>query len=189
MNTSQPYLSLLESAQNRHDHGDYQEAVILAQTATEIFMEQVFDRLFARRDIEYLQLPVERLLYRNFSLGHDKVANLYEALSGDAIRRLPLWSAYKEHTELRNDVIHQGRAVDAGQSARSLESVRALIDHVRQAALGELPGPVAPAAPAAPAVSPAPATPAVSPEPAAPAAPAAPAVSPEPAAPATPSKA
>jgi hypothetical protein len=137
MSKQQPYISLLQAAQERHAQGDFQEAIILAQTATEIFIEQAFDRLFTKRGIEYLQLPVERLLYRNFSLGHDKVANLYEALSGDAIRQLPLWSQYKEHTELRNDVIHQGREVDATQSQRSLDSVRALIDHVRQAALGE----------------------------------------------------
>jgi hypothetical protein len=137
MSKQEPYLSLLKAAHEQHDHGDYQEAIILAQTAVEIFIEQVFDCLFTKRGIEYLQAPVERLLYRNFSLGHDKVANLYEALSGDAIRQLPLWSQYKAHTELRNDVVHQGREVDAEQSQHSLDSVQALIDHVRQAVLGE----------------------------------------------------
>jgi|GEM_PF-2623904 hypothetical protein len=133
LKNKQPYLTLLNAARQQYDAGDYQEVVVLAQTAIELFTEQVFDYLFAKKDIQYLQKPVERLLYRNFNLAHGKVAGLYEALSGDKIYNEPIWSQYKEHTELRNDIVHQGREINAAQATHSLKVVEDLICHIGNA--------------------------------------------------------
>jgi hypothetical protein len=127
---SEPYSSLLDSAKEHHKNGDYQESIILAQTAAELFVERAFDSLFERRNIEYLQKAVERLLYHNYNLGHDKTASLYEALSADHITKQPFWSQYKAHTELRNDIVHQGRTAISEDSSRSLKAVQDLIDHI-----------------------------------------------------------
>jgi len=126
----EPYTGLINSAHDRYRESYYQEAVILAQTGAELFIEQAFDRLFRIRDLEYLRKEVERLLGNNFNLGHDKVASLYEALSGDDIRQRKIWSEYKTHTELRNDVVHHGREVTAAEAERSLDVVGRLIEHV-----------------------------------------------------------
>jgi len=128
-----PYLTVLAAAHQQCDTGDFQETIVLAQTATELFAEQVFDYLFRKREIVYLQLPVERLLYRNFNLAHGKVVGLYEALSEDKLTRQPVWSDFKAHTEIRNDVIHQGREIDAAQARRSIAVVEKLIDHISMA--------------------------------------------------------
>ena len=127
------YITLIIAAHDQYDTGDFQEAIVLAQTASELFAEQVFDYLFAKRDVQYLQGPVERLLYRNFSLAHSKVVGLYEALSDDRLTQQAIWSQYKEHTELRNDIVHQGREIDAAQAKRSLQIVEDLIKHIGEA--------------------------------------------------------
>lgn len=130
---SEPYFNILAAAKSRHEEGNFQEAVILAQTAVEIFMERIYDRLFAKRNITDLQLPIERLLYRNYNLGHDKVVSLYEALANDEIRKAPFWPSFKMHNELRNDVVHQGRLVTKEESAKSMAVIDELIAHVIEA--------------------------------------------------------
>lgn len=124
------YIILLNAARGEITKNDFQQAVVLAQTASELFAEQVFDYLFKKRQIDYLQRPVERLLYRNFNFAHGKVVGLYEALANDRVTKTATWSNYKEHTELRNDVVHQGRDVTREQAERSLNIVENLIRHI-----------------------------------------------------------
>ncbi len=131
-NQQAPYLSFIDSAQQWHEQGHYKEAIVLLQTGAELFTEQVFSQLCRQRHIEYLRSQLERLLFNNYNLGHDKVVSLYETLSEDEIRRQPFWPAFKEHTERRNDIVHDGREVSQEESERSIAAVQALIVHVSQ---------------------------------------------------------
>jgi hypothetical protein len=126
---TESYDNLVEAAQHEHDHGHHEEAIILAQTAVEIFTEKVLRHLYAQRKIEYLKGAFEHLLI-NYNIGNAKVSELYIALSEDDIKQAPFWSAYIAHTELRNDLIHEGKDATAGQSEASLAAVRALIAHI-----------------------------------------------------------
>ncbi len=125
-----PHLNLIDSAKQWHDQGHYKEAIILLQTGVELFTEQVFGQLYRQRHIEYLQPQLERLLFNNYSLGSDKVASLYEALSEDNLREQPFWSTFKQHVELRNDIVHQGGDATREQSERSIHVIEQLIAHV-----------------------------------------------------------
>jgi hypothetical protein len=124
------YIKLIDSAKQWHEQGHYKEAVILAQTGAELFTEQTFGELYRRRDIQYLQPQIQRLLFNNYSLGSDKVVSLYEALSGDDLRAQPFWSTFKQHTELRNDIVHQGREATEADAKHSIAVVEELIGHI-----------------------------------------------------------
>jgi hypothetical protein len=124
------YRGVLDSARQRHEQGHYNEAIILLQTGVELFTEQTFDQLCHKRQIEYLQPQLERLLFNNYNLGHDKVVSLYEALSEDKLRQAPFWTDFKRHVELRNDIVHQGREATQDESQASIRAVEQLIDHI-----------------------------------------------------------
>ncbi|HVQ44211.1 MAG TPA: hypothetical protein VMT30_04575 [Candidatus Saccharimonadia bacterium] len=128
----EPYQNLLAAAQAEHDHGHYKEAVILAQTAVEIFTEKALRQLYQARRLEYLKATFEHLLI-NYNIGNTKVSQLYIALSNDDIKQAPFWSRFIAHTELRNELVHEGKDATEAQSRASLEAVKALIDHVAEA--------------------------------------------------------
>jgi hypothetical protein len=125
------YVRLLRSARQWYEDGYYSEAVILLQTSAELFAEQVFTALCRRRDLEYLRPQLERLLFNNYNLAQDKVSSLYQALAEDDLKQQPFWSRYKAHNELRNDIVHDGRAATKLECEQSLRAVTDLIDHLK----------------------------------------------------------
>lgn len=127
--SSDPYQNLLSAAEAAHEQGQYKEAVILAQTSVELFVEKVLGRLYEARQIGYLKTEFEHLLI-NYNIGNAKVSGLYIALSEDPIKQAPFWSSFIAHTELRNALVHEGVDATEQQSRASLDSVTALIDHV-----------------------------------------------------------
>lgn len=131
-NSTEPYANLLAAAQSAHEQAHYMEAVILAQTAVELFMEHILGQLYVKRDIEYLKPPFEHLLI-NYNIGNSKVSGLYIALSGDKVKQAPFWPRFIDHTELRNALVHEGVTATQAQSLASIESVAALIAHVKAA--------------------------------------------------------
>jgi hypothetical protein len=126
----EPYESLIDSAVTWHEQGHYKEAVIIAQTALELFTEKMLGQLYQARQIEYLKPQFENLLI-NYNLANTKVSGLYMALSGDLIRQAPFWSALQDHAELRNKLVHDGQDATKEQSHRSLQAVTAAINHVQ----------------------------------------------------------
>lgn len=128
--STEPYQSLLISAESWHAQGQYKEAVILAQTGLELFTEKVLGRLYAGRQIEYLK-PVFESLLINYNLGNSKVSGVYVALSGDEIKQQPFWQALASHVELRNRLVHDGEDATEEQSRRSLDAVIAAVAHIK----------------------------------------------------------
>ena len=129
-NSHEPYQNLFDAAGAAHDSGEYKEAVIIAQTALELFTEKVLGHLYKVRHIEYLKAEFEHLLI-NYNIGNAKVSGLYMALAEDKITQEPFWSNIVAHTELRNDLVHEGKDATADQAKASLDAIAALIAHVK----------------------------------------------------------
>ncbi len=129
--SNEPYQNLLDAAAAAHEAGQYKEAVILAQTALELFTEKILGHLYKVREIEYLKPEFEHLLI-NYNMANGKVSGLYVALSEDKITQEPFWSQVAAHVELRNDLVHEGRDASVVQSRSSLDAIAALIAHVKQ---------------------------------------------------------
>ena len=129
MSQREPYESLLESAHAAHTASEHKVAVILAQTALEVYTEKALGQLYRRRNIEYLKPEFEHLLI-NYNLANSKVSSLYQALSGDQLTAAPFGSAIQTHIQLRNDLVHEGRDATAEDAEASLGAVEALIAHV-----------------------------------------------------------
>jgi hypothetical protein len=126
----EPFQSLIDSADTWLTQGHYKEAVILAQTALELFTEKTLGHLYQTRHVEYLKPELEHLL-TNYNLANSKVSGLYIALSGDPIRQTDFWAALTNHAELRNRLVHDGQDATENQARASLKAVKALIAHVK----------------------------------------------------------
>jgi len=129
-NSHEPYQNLFDAASAAQTSGEYKEAVIIAQTALELFTEKALGHLYKARHIEYLKSEFEHLLI-NYNIGNAKVSGLYMALAEDKITQETFWSAVVAHTELRNDLVHEGKDATAAQSQASLDAIAALIAHVK----------------------------------------------------------
>jgi hypothetical protein len=125
----EPYAALIESAETWLGEGHYKEAVILAQTAVELFTEKVLGHLYHTRHIEYLKPDFERLLI-NYNIGNSKVSSLYMTLSGDPLTQQSFWRAITDHVELRNKLVHDGQDATEAQARASLAAIKNLIAHV-----------------------------------------------------------
>ena len=124
------YESLLATARRHHDKGDYQESVIFSQIAAEIAADACLTRLIDRTEPTSMSKWLKDQLKVNTNLANESVRKMYTALSGDSIADATWWSQYKKHTQLRNDVAHEGARVTSQQSERGLAVVRSLIDHM-----------------------------------------------------------
>jgi hypothetical protein len=129
LKSDEPYQNLLDAAEAAHGQGQYKEAVILAQTAVELFTEKALGQLYVARHVEFLKDPFEHLLI-NYNIGNTKVSRLYVALSEDNIHTAPFWSNFVAHTELRNALVHEGKDASVTQSRASLDAVSALMEHI-----------------------------------------------------------
>src|SRR5262245_61110698 len=114
--STEPYAALMEAAQTWHQEGHYKEAVIIAQSALELFTEKILGHLYVSRHIEYLKPQFEHLLI-NYNIGNSKVSGLYMALSGDRITQESFWSALTAHVELRNRLVHDGQNATESEAA------------------------------------------------------------------------
>lgn len=132
LTANDPYQNLLSAGEAAHDQKQFKEAVILAQTAVELFTEKILGYLYSVREIDYLKPEFEHLLI-NYNIGNAKVSGLYIALSEDPLKQQTFWAAFITHTELRNALVHEGKDATESESRASLDAVTALITHVKSA--------------------------------------------------------
>ena len=128
-NQSPVYETLHATAQRHHDTRGYQESVIFSQMAAEIAADACLTRLIDRVEPASVRPWLKNQLF-NTNLGNKNVRTMYTALSGDMIADETWWSPYVEHTQLRNDVAHEGAGVTQQLSQRGLTVTRSLIDHI-----------------------------------------------------------
>jgi hypothetical protein len=129
-----PYHEELLAAADRYiaadGHADRQVAVVLAQTAAEIQIEQAFDVLGQRIEPVALREWTKRRLRACYSLGNDDVKLLWNALSGQKIDVGQVWADYREVIDLRGDVVHKGRPVSGAEAKKAVRAVRAFLARV-----------------------------------------------------------
>jgi HEPN domain-containing protein len=127
----------LERAHDLLDRGEWDLAVVVAQTSVEVLIAQVIsDRLQAIGDhLEENQLPPLRTnLTRNvktYSLNDDPTRELWDDLMEDTIKQVDVWGEYKDHVKRRHGVVHKGVEVNQAQATASLAAARAMIEHVQ----------------------------------------------------------
>lgn len=121
----------------RLSHGsetDRQLAVIFAQSACEMFTEQVLATLL-RHDGSPLSRVVSGLLSkRERDLAGDGIHAVYCALSGDNPRRAAWWETWKSDCRaLRHLVAHTGAPVSATEAENAVKAAEDYIANVSQA--------------------------------------------------------
>lgn len=109
-------------------------AVLLAQTAVEIYVEVAFDALLAREvKTELVRERMAAFVRDSRSLkGDRRPRDLWEALTGEKISTAPTWKEYDRHVERRNLVVHAGQAVSPQEATASLDACEGMIDHMQQ---------------------------------------------------------
>jgi HEPN domain-containing protein len=127
----------LERAQSLLDRGDWDLAVVVAQTAVEVLIAQIIsDRLQAIGDhLEENQLPTLRTnLTRNvktYSLNDDTTRELWDDLMHDTIRQADPWADYKDHVKRRHGIVHKDVDVNQDEATASLAAAREMIEHIQ----------------------------------------------------------
>lgn len=119
------YEALLEAARRLRDEGHHEAAIATAQTACEVCTETTLSALFRIKGLTHLTDPVDSLV-PSYNLANDRVRKLYEAVSGDPIHEEPFWSAFKQHSKRRNEIVHGGREAEPWESEASIDAVSAV---------------------------------------------------------------
>jgi len=101
----------------------YELAVILAQMACEVVVEQTLTPL----------LPKNKKPPKNFNLAGGKGAALatYTQLTPDrSITTEPFWTPFVQHADLRNKIVHFGMRVGRADAEKSLSVATQFVGHV-----------------------------------------------------------
>src|SRR5450755_1485083 len=132
---SLPYERLLLKARNlyamgRHGQGQYDAATVVAHAACEVAITDAMQRLITVH-APRLQLALQELIGNSrYSLNDPRVANLWDALAEDEIRKADFWERYQRHLKRRNGVVHAGKSVSRDQADESIEVAQDVSDHV-----------------------------------------------------------
>lgn len=121
--------TLLASAGRLAASGDHEIAVVTAQMACEIFVEQAFVTIYRKKALTYLENPIDALI-PSYNLGNDKVRALYSALTGDNVAAASFWPDFKELVKIRNGAVHGGRRVQRAEADSGCLAAENLVRHV-----------------------------------------------------------
>lgn len=134
-----PHTVLLETSRQLLDQARYRSAaVVMAQTACEVFTEVAFATILKNMGLESLDEPLSKLA-RSFNLTNVRVRKLYVALSQDSIHQTSFWNGYIELVELRNKVVHKGKLVTAQQARDSYLTATQMIRHLERSLQSKYP--------------------------------------------------
>ena len=128
---SLPYHSvLLDMAKAFLRRREHRVAVVMAQTAVEIRVEQVITKQLRRRAtaVEVEEWIVDRA--KPFTLTNSSSLGLYTALTNDEIQRAGFWERYRRHVTRRHSVIHRGADVTPSEAADSVTVSEEVIRHL-----------------------------------------------------------
>lgn len=120
----------LQSTMERLFNADeYGVAVIVAQTACEVVIEQAMQKAFATKNVPELEGPVTDYLV-SYSISGERNRKLYTALTGDKIAEQSFWSDYQKLVKMRNDSVHSGAVCDKQATRTALVAAKAFVEHV-----------------------------------------------------------
>lgn len=133
----QRWLELRMLAKDLHqaaeEHG---LAVIVAQTACEVFVEATIADLIRKRNDPLADALGEML--RGYSFMDDRSRAVWRALTGESVEQQPFWADYKAHVERRNAVAHRGYEANAEEAAASIHAEVALFGYLMAAWIRQL---------------------------------------------------
>lgn len=113
---------------------DRQLAVIFAQSACEMFTEQVIATLLRHEGSSLSRVVSELLSKRERDLAGNGIHAVYCALSGDDPRRTAWWETWKSDCRaLRHKVAHTGAPVSAIEAARAVKAAEDYLADVAKA--------------------------------------------------------
>jgi hypothetical protein len=119
---------LLNSAHQFIEQSHYGVAVVLAQTAFEVFTAQVRSQLIQRRQLTAMGDWIAKGTRRV-----DARIDFYVAVTRDQIQQDgALWPQYRAHAERRHGVVHQGRQVSKDEAEGSCRAVENMISRMKQ---------------------------------------------------------
>jgi hypothetical protein len=119
----------LEQARDLLDEGKWDLAVVVAQTALEVYVAQVVSERLQERQLGGLRAYITGRI-RAYTLNDDPTRMLWKELTDDDIDQAPVWTQYKLHLVRRNAIVHRGHRVGRDEARSSVEVVEQLISHV-----------------------------------------------------------
>jgi hypothetical protein len=123
-------LDFAKRAAARGEDGDHEVAVVTAQMAVEVMIEQTIGGLLRSRGLEDLDEPLSDLL-PSYNIGNERVLRLYDALSGEQIQNEAFWPNFKEHVKRRNQIVHRGMRASRQDAEESIAAVEAVLAHLQ----------------------------------------------------------
>jgi hypothetical protein len=119
---------LLDSARRFIAQEHHGVAVVLAQTAAEVFTEQMRTQLVQRQ----VSADVGKWIVSRTGRARARI-DFYVAVTGDRIKDdHEFWPEYTKHLARRNEVVHQGRRVSKEEAEHSCRVVQTMISRMVQ---------------------------------------------------------
>ena len=111
----------------------YNLAIIVANMACELAVEQVFNNLLDQKNISNLQrfiIPRDT----SYNICAPKIKDIYNELANDRIQRdeNAFWKPLTDSVKHRNDIVHRGIMFERGDAEKSLRAVSDLISYLDQ---------------------------------------------------------
>lgn len=123
--------SLLLDASSQIEREEYRLAVILSQTALEVFLERFFSQLLEHKGLPWLDHRDFR--GQNYDITGDKsrLKKIYINLTGDNIVDAGFWKELTDGYNLRVAIVHRGAMADKIQAEQFLKSVKDMISYIK----------------------------------------------------------
>jgi hypothetical protein len=127
----------VKKARDLFDVGDYDLAVVVAQTSCEVLTQAAITQLIgdpvegeptsARVLRSWWQTRVQPCAMT----ADDRVRELWNALAGEEIQQQAAWwKDYKDHTSRRHGIVHRGATVTREDAEHSLKATEAFRDYI-----------------------------------------------------------
>src|ERR1017187_7030193 len=104
----------------------YGQAVIIAQTGSEVAVAKAIAQVFHGKDLS--KFWTEARIKSN--LGNERDAKIYKAVTGDPLAGAPTVAERKKATELRNSAVHKGLRIEKAAAEEAIDVFSRIVDHV-----------------------------------------------------------
>ena len=124
---------LLSFASNLIDQGQYSFAIVLAHTACELAVEQVFNKLFEDRKLtDFREFIMPGRLSYNISA--NDIKERYNKLANDNIQsdKNAFWKPFTDSVKRRKGIVHHGKMFGREDAEKSLKAIKCLIKYLKQ---------------------------------------------------------
>jgi hypothetical protein len=125
------YTELVRSARTLQD--DHAEAaVVMVQSAVEVFVTRAFDALLAHHGVGAHVIQEVAACIPDRTFQDKKTRDLWTALTGSKISDAPTWKQFHKEVERRNRVVHAGEEVERNDTAGAIDAAVGLITFMQK---------------------------------------------------------